>query len=422
VAALRPPHLAAICAFEGFTDYYRDLVRHGGILNTFMASWYPNQVINVQYGLGENGRMSRYSGAPIGGPETLEHTTLEANRVDLGAIQIGHPLLDEYFADRIPDLGAIEVPVLSMGNWGGMGIHLRGNIEGFLRAGSRQKWLEMHGLEHWTEFYTDYGIGLQRRFFDFFLKGVDNGWDANPPLMLQILHVAGFRLRQEHEWPLAHSRWVKLYLDAARLTLTPNEAPSAASSATFEAMREQLTFTTTPFPQETEITGPVAAKLFVSSSTADADLFLTIRLFDPQDKEVLFIGAVDPNVPVAQGWLRASHRKLDSTQSLPWRPFHTHDEAQPLTPGEVYELGVEIWPTSIVVPAGYRLKLTVSGHDYDHGLAGPMPQIYGKSMRGSGVMLHDEPADRPAEIFGGHTTVHGGSERASHLLLPVIPA
>ena len=80
-----------------------------------------------------------------------------------------------------------------------------------------------------------------------------------------------------------------------------------------------MTFSTEPLTEEMEITGPVAAKLFVSSDTTDADLFLVLRVFDPQGKEVVFIGSNDPRVPVGLGWLRASHRKLDpkETQALP---------------------------------------------------------------------------------------------------------
>src|SRR5690606_8890412 len=96
---------------------------------------------------------------------------------------------------------------------------------------------------------------------------------------------------------------------------------------------------------DTEITGPLAAKLFVSSSTADADLFLVVRVFDPLGREVTFQGALDPHTPIAQGWLRASHRKLDPALSTPYRPYHPHDEMEPLTPGEIYELDIEIWPT-----------------------------------------------------------------------------
>ena len=115
-----------------------------------------------------------------------------------------------------------------------------------------------------------------------------------------------------------------------------------------------------------EITGPVAAKLFVSSDTSDADLFLVLRVLDPAGKEVVFIGSNDPRTPVGLGWLRASHRKLDPERTLPYRPWHSHDEAWPLTPGVPVELDIEIWPTCIVVPPGYRVGLTVRGRDYEY--------------------------------------------------------
>src|SRR4029453_18293077 len=109
-----------------------------------------------------------------------------------------------------------------------------------------------------------------------------------------------------------------------------------------------------------------AAKLHVSSETADADLFLIVRVLTPNMREVVFQGALDPHTPIAQGWLRASHRKLDPKLTLPYRPYPTHDEKQPLTPGKIYELDIEIWPTSIVAPAGYRPGLPGRGRDYEY--------------------------------------------------------
>ena len=94
---------------------------------------------------------------------------------------------------------------------------------------------------------------------------------------------------------------------------------------------------------------------------------MIVRVFAPDLKEVVFQGAIDPHTPIAQGWLRASHRKLDKKLSTPYRPYHTHDKHQPLKPGEVVELDIEIWPTSIVVPAGYRVALTIRGKDYEYG-------------------------------------------------------
>src|SRR5262249_31152580 len=140
-----------------------------------------------------------------------------------------------------------------------------------------------------------------------------------------------------------------------------------------------------------------------------------------QGKEVTFIGSNDPRVPVGLGWLRASHRKLDAKESKPWRPWHTHDEEQPLKPGVPVELDIEIWPTSIVVPKGYRLALSVRGQDYgvdgpDAGVAqAPYP------MKGVGPFTHTHPEDRPAKIFGGKNTLHFGANNAPYVLLPVIP-
>jgi predicted acyl esterase len=165
----------------------------------------------------------------------------------------------------------------------------------------------------------------------------------------------------------------------------------------------------------------LAANLFVSSSTTDADIFLAVRLFDPEGKEVLFVGANDPRVPIALGWLRASHRKLDPTLTLPYRPYHTHDELQPLEPGKPVELDVEIWPTCIVVPPGYRLGLWVRGKDYDHG--GPALELPGVkyAMQGVGPFKHDEPSDRPVDVYGGRTTLHFSPGKQPYLLVPVVP-
>ena len=108
--------------------------------------------------------------------------------------------------------------------------------------------------------------------------------------------------------------------------------------------------------------------------------------------------------------------------TLPFRPYHTHDEVQPLTPGAVYELDVEIWPTCIVVPAGYRLALTVRGRDYEHpGGPGAGLAVLGDVFTGVGPFQHNDPRDRPPEIFGKTVTLHCGRRRLSHLLLPIVP-
>ncbi len=422
VACLQPPHLAAMCIWEGAADFYRDLSHHGGILTTFMANWYDMQVKTVQHGVGEKGHRSRVIGELVAGPGTLADEELGANRSDFGEECFRHALDDEYWRSRMPDWSKVTVPFLSAGNWGGQGLHPRGNTEGFVRAASKDKWLEMHGIEHWTHFYTDYGRGLQKRFFDYYLKGSNNRWNKRPRVQLQVRHVDRFIERMENEWPLARTQWTKFYLHPADLTLS-RQRVKAAGAISYDGLGDGITFLSAPLTKETEITGPAAAKLFVSSSTTDADLFLVLRVFSPDLKEIVFQGALDPHTPISQGWLRASHRKLDPKLSAPYRPYHTHDEKQPLKLGKAVELDIEIWPTCIVVPAGYRIALSVRGRDYVYsGGSGGRLSNMKNEFTGCGPFLHNEPRDRPPKIFGGRVTLHVGPDRAAHVLLPILPA
>jgi predicted acyl esterase len=420
-AALQPPHLAAMCVWEGWVDYYRDSVRHGGIACTFRKHWQDMQVKTVQHGRGDRGPKSRITGELVCGPETLSEEELVSNRTDMWAGVLKHPLMGPYYHERTGNLSKVVTPLLSAGNWGGQGLHPRGNFEGYARAASKQKWLEVHGGSHWAPFYTDYGVKLQKRFFDHFLKGAKNGWDQQPRVLLQVRHPGEkFVERHENEWPLARTQWTKFHLDPDGMRLSPRPAASE-KAVTYEAMGDGVTFSTSPLEQETEITGPSTLKLWISSPTADADIFAVLRVYDSKGQEVLFQGALDPKTPIGQGWLRASQRKLDRQLSLPYRPYHTHDEKQPLKPGEVCELDVEIWPTCIVVPKGYRIALTIRGKDYEHdGVAATLSNMK-NPMRGCGPFVHDDPEDRPPAIFGGKVTLHLGPQRPAHVLLPVIP-
>ncbi|MEX2128258.1 MAG: CocE/NonD family hydrolase [Xanthobacteraceae bacterium] len=422
VATLQPPHLAAMCIWEGAADWYRDMTHHGGILCTFWENWFDMQVKTVQYGAGERGKRSRVHGELACGPLMLSEEELARNRCNFGDDIRAHPLDDGYHKARSPDWSKVKTPLLSAANWGGQGLHLRGNVEGFVRAAAKEKWLEVHGKEHWTHFYTDYGRELQLRFFDYFLHGKKNGWDKQPRALLQVRHTDKFVKRSENEWPLKRTRWTKFYLDPSSGALSAKRT-ARKSSNSFDAMGDGVTFLTPPLAAATEITGPSAVKLFVSSSTVDADLFVVLRVLGPDLKEVVFQGAVDPHAPVGQGWARASHRKLDRKLSTRYRPYHTHDQKQPLRPGQVVEVDVEIWPTSIVVPAGYRVALTIRGKDYVYpGPSGGKLSNFKNELTGCGPFLHDDPQNRPAGFADTTTMLHFGGRQEPFLLLPVIPA
>jgi predicted acyl esterase len=420
-AASKPKHLAAICVWEGWNDNYRESNRHGGIACSFRKNWLEMQIKTVQHGVGDRGKRSPITGDTVCGPETLSPEELLKNVSDIWKIVLENEFISDWYKERSANLDRVDIPVLSSANWGGQGLHTRGNFEGFVRSKSKQKWLEVHGGSHWAPFYTDYGVALQKRFFDYYLKGKKNGWKKTPPVSLLVRSPGEkFVQRDEKEWPLKRTQWTTLHLNPQGMTFSQDPIKENAQ-ITYDMMGDGVTFAFPPQKQEVELTGPMALKLFISSTTVDADIFAVVRIYDKENKEVLFHGALDPKTPVAQGWLRASHRKLDKKKSLPYRPWHSHDQKQALVPGQVYELDVEIWPTCIVVPVGYRIALTIRGKDYEHDGAAAVLSNMKNPMKGCGPFVHDDEVDRPPAIFGGKVTLHMGPKQKANLLLPVIP-
>lgn len=406
-AALRPPHLAAICPWEGHWDHYRDSSHHGGILsNSFATAWWPRQVLANQHGNGATHYVDADTGERSTGP-ALSDDMLRSNREDHPANHMRHHLCDQWHDGRTPDMAAIEVPLLSAGNWGGPGIHLRGNVAGFVEAGSKDKWLSMHIGTHFDSFYMPDYVAMQQRFFGHFLRGDDNGWEREPRVRLEIRDVhGGATVRKGDAWPLNETAWTEFHLDAGDASLRTDKR-AGQSVAQYQALGEGVTFRTPPLEADLEFTGYVAARLTVASSTTDMDIFAVLRAFDPAGREVILIGAHEPT-PISRGWLRASHRKQDPKQSLPYRPYLAHDEVQKLEPGACYTVDVEICPTSLVCPKGYTLALTIMGKDFE---------IEGVPGR----ILHNDPIDRPAAEFGGTCSIFTGGDSESYLLLPVIP-
>ncbi len=406
VAALRPPHLAAIVPWEGACDHYRDWSRHGGMLSGFAAAWWPRQVLVNQHGNADTAHRDRDTGERTTGAP-LDAAMLAGNRSDYPGDLARHALDDEWHRDRTPDLSRVEVPVLSAGNWGGPGVHLRGNIEGWMRSASESKWLSMHTGTHYESFYLPQYVAMQKRFFDRYLKDLDNGWDDEPNVQLSIRRPDGATRRMEREFPLARTQWMRFHLDAKNLRIQHGN-PEAQTSVSYGADGVGVSFTTEAFDADVEFTGFVTLRLWVSSTATDMDLFASLRAFDAAGKEVIFDGAHEPT-PVSRGWLRASHRALDPERSTPTRLWHAHREPTTLEPGTLYPVDIEIWPTCMVFLQGYRLALTIQGRDFE--FAGT-----------PGRILHDHADDRPASVRGATHTIATGADHASYLVLPVIPA
>jgi putative CocE/NonD family hydrolase len=241
-----------------------------------------------------------------------------------------------------------------------------------------------------------------------------------PPVKLEI-RTGGSRkpyaFRFEDDWPIPRTQWTKMHLHiadkpageiAGQLKATPAEKtssttyPAGAGGHGHHAVQNGVSFETAAMTEDTEITGPLMLNVWVSSTSEDADIFVTLRNIAPDGKDVCEVGQRgEPVASVTKGWLRASHRKLDEKKSLPYRPYHAHDRRQWLKPDEIVECQVEIWPTSMVYKKGHKLRLDVTPRD-GHGT-----QHFGH--------YH---ADYNA---GAENTIYSGGDKPSYLLLPVIP-
>lgn len=415
VGAMRPPHLAAMLPWQGTYDFYRDRVRQDGLFGSgFLKRWWARSVLRNQHGNPCCPYHDIETGMRTTGPASLSQDALAANRADYLGDVLRHPLNDSYYQERTPPLDKIELPVLVVANWGGLALHLRGTIGGFLGISSRQKWLKIQGGSYFHTFLQPKNVAMQKRFFDRFLKDLDNGWESEPKVEVEIRSFDDKvkRVVNGVSWPLAKTEWTRFYLDVDNKSLTPMP-PRMAASASYAALSEGVTFTTAPFARATEIAGPMKARLFVSSSTSDMDIFATLCAFDKDGVEATFISAVEPKSPASQGWLRVSQRKIDPKRSTEFTPFHPHDERQELTPGEIYEIEIEIWPMSLALPAGASLSLTIQGRDFER------PGATG-AAKGVGWFTHDDPTDRPPALFAGTNTLHTGDGKDAYLLLPIL--
>ena len=392
VAALQPKGLSAMIPWEGMSDYFRDRCRHGGILsNEFIRFWWDRQVLSNQYGKG--GRKARNWG-----PDTVEgdlsEEELKENRRDQNEDNANNQFRNQpYYASKEYNMDDIKVPLLSVGNWGGILLHLRGNVEGFVHAGSKLKYLRFVVGRHDLPFYYHDEVEVQRSFMDAFLKDDDRvGWSTGKAPAVDLLLRKGdvghnnpvgeqqFLRRTETEWPIARTQYTPFFLNADGKLVNEEPAEPHTSKVTYKALGslkepQSVQFSSLPVEQETEVTGHITAHLNVSmnpqigSSTtpSDIDLFLTLRHISPQGKEVFYTGTAGDNVPLCKGWLRVSNRKVNKEhyKHRPWLPYRDYFSTSvlPVVPGDVYAVDVELWPTNVVLEPGAKVVLEISSGD-----------------------------------------------------------
>jgi uncharacterized protein len=375
-ASLKPPHLAAINPWEGFSDWYREFAYHGGIPET---GFLPRGSANLIYST----------------------TRVEDTAANVKA----HPLHDAYWESKEIDLEAIGTPAWVVAGWADQGLHTRGTIEAWRRMSSKRKWLDVHGQKKWAHYYKPSSRQRQGEFFDHFLLDRPTSVPAWPPVRLEVRESARvLHPRDESEWPLARTAYTPLHLDARTMSLSA-EPPAEEAAASHDATDGAAVFDHT-FETDTELTGHMKLRLWVETDQGrDMDLFAGLEKLDAQGRPVGFtFYAFYEDGPAALGWLRASHRELDADESTDWRPVHLHRREQLLTPGEPVAVDIELWPSSTLFRAGETLRVRVQGGDIHTDALPNLPFARHEDLRNT-----------------GRHTIRTGGQYDSHLLAAVVP-
>jgi hypothetical protein len=394
IAAEQPPHLTAIAPWEGWTDFFRCDVVRGGIpdigFNEHMLSLFAGK-----------GRVE-----------------------DVPSMVRRYPIMNSYWEDKIPRLENIRVPAYVVGSWTNL-IHGIGTLAGFRRIASNDKWLRVHNSHEWTDYYKN--ADDLRRFFDYYLKGVENGWRATPRVRLAVLDPGGEDVvdRPEREFPLARTEYRSLHLDAATAALR-TEPVSEETHASYRSAEggDRLSFTYR-FTEDTELTGYFALRLWVEAPEADdMDIYVEVRKLGRFGRVGLSRNISPPNPVVAwlleqlyrlgkakfgmmfftgaKGMQRVSQRRTDPAKSTVAEPFHTFDAPEKLEAGEIVAVDIQIWPLGMKWRAGEQLQLLVAGHKLS---AVEMPGVA-----------------PPDTVNKGRHIIHTGGHYDSRLIVPFVPA
>ncbi|MEV6362228.1 CocE/NonD family hydrolase [Nocardia asteroides] len=369
IAAQQPPHLACIAPWEGTADIFTEGMYEGGVPGLTFHS----VIVDLLSGTG-----------------LVE---------DIGEMARRYPFLNNYWRDKVADFSKIRVPAYIAAGWSH--IHLHGAFEGFRHIDPALTWIRAHRDFEWPDMYSPHNLEDLKRFYDRYLKDIHNGWELTPRVRLEVMDAYDWDYqvnRPENEFPLARTRYERLYLDAASGTLAAGPV-TTPSSTSYDAESGVVTFDMT-FAEDTELTGYSKLRLFVESDGHDEmDLFINIQKLSAEG-EWLPTNVLGHPHPGAWGKLRVSRRELDEAKSTDYHPVLAHRSEEKLAPGEIVGVDVPIWPTSRIWHAGQRIRVQIAGHYIRDGWF--------------------EPLTWQTDNHGRHI-IHTGGEYQSYLQIPVIP-
>ncbi|MEY2926399.1 MAG: hypothetical protein RL367_876 [Pseudomonadota bacterium] len=420
VASLQPPHLKAMIAQGTDADIYNEALYGGGIFGEGFWTWW-HQVWSGNNHCGdrhETDWMRRALATPFNDPSAYGPN---------GSIFMR------------PELGKATAPVWITGPQIGAVIHQLGSSETFIHStGAKAKRFDF--IDAWfPHCYADATVADHQRWFDHWLKGADNGVTAEAPVRIQLrTGNGGYTLIEEQDWPIARTDYRRWYLDAAPsewqgtgprkdLMRIAKEAPAAASSASYAAdldlgqpmlspmgpvggtprWQTGLSFVSEPMTEDMAVIGYMKAGLWVSSSSSDMDIFVSVRVLDEAGREIRYDAAIHPAhplfaAPVGHGLLKVSHRKIDEARTTEYWPVHTHAEADyaPLADGEVVAIELGLNPSTAMIPKGCRLRVDIQ----PSAPAGAPSRAYDESYHA-----------------GATNAIYTGSDHPSYIQLPIVP-
>ena len=332
IAAERPEHLAAIAPWEGFCDHYRESGTRGGI----PMPEFPEMIAET------------FSSA---------HGMLE----DQPRMIVEKPFLCDYWLDKAARVENIDIPAYVVASYTNS-VHTHGTFAGYRRMASKEKWLRVHNTNEWFDYYTPENVDDLRRFFDHYLKGMDNGWEKTPKVRLSVLNPGGRDIvgRAEDEFPLARTVYRKLYLSAADSTLQASLPQQEITDIYQSAAKDNKVTYRYRMDKPTEITGYMKLHLWVSAPDHD-DMDLAVRV-EKLSKDGQPLPDRAGNRIVATGQLRVSMRQLDTLRTTEAEPYYTFTGEQKLKPGEIVPVEIEIWPMGLFFERGEILQLTVGAY------------------------------------------------------------
>ncbi len=384
-----PPSLCCISPWEGLTDVYRDIFCFGGLPEKgFPTFWWHTEVKPVISGT-EDDFVSSEGCLPL---DYLKN----------------HPFYDDFWKAKAAKLEEITVPMLICASFSDHGLHTMGSFRAFEKAKSKHKWVYTHRTGKWVAYYSAEVQKRTKDFMDCFLKDdTSSGFLDTPPVRLEVRSSRNevHEVRNENEWPIAHTQYTKFYLSKQPLSLSLE--PTEKTEETVYSAKQGKALFNFKFDEEMELSGYMMLRVWVEARPEngseippdDMAMFVAVNKLDRNGNSVHFNGSVgNKKDMVTRGYCKVSRRELDTVESTEWHPVQKGEAEQKLKTGEIVPVDIELYPSSTFFFAGETLQLITASDE----------------------IIPSPPYKKSVDCNHGKHVLHFGEKFDSYLLVPRI--